>query len=180
METSEDNNRESQIVALLTAIQVPLLLYVRSLLPADPAAGDVAQQANATIWQKRAEFELGTNFKAWVFSIARYEVLNYRKRQARDARLVFSAELEQTIAAELSDAHDDIQRRHEALQHCLGKLPARNRDLILHRYSSAGTLAEYAARVGRSAGGLKVTLHRLRNALLACIQQQLGGPEASA
>lgn len=180
MEPSEAPTHESQIVALLTAIQLPLLLYVRSLLPGDPAARDVAQHANATIWQKRMEFELGTNFKAWAFSIARYEVLNYRKQQARDARLVFSEELEETIAEELADRHDDIQRRHEALQHCLGKLRSQDRDLILHRYSNTGTLSDYARQVGRSVGGLKVTLHRLRNALLACMQRQLGGPEASS
>ena len=48
------------------------------------------------------DFTLGTNFKAWAFSVARYEVLNYRKQQARDARLVFSEELEETFAEELA------------------------------------------------------------------------------
>lgn len=84
--------RDAQFVTELTTNQLQLSLYVRSLLPGDSAAHDVAQQANAKIWEMRAEFELGTNFKAWAFSIARYEVLNYRKKQARDARLVFSCQ----------------------------------------------------------------------------------------
>ncbi|MFZ9747048.1 MAG: sigma-70 family RNA polymerase sigma factor [Opitutaceae bacterium] len=168
-----DDDRELQIVALLTEVQLPLRLYVRSLLPGDPAASDVAQQANATLWRKRDAFELGTNFRAWAFRVARYEVLNYRKRQARDARLVFSERLEETFAEELAGPADDLAARHEALKQCLSNLRGKDRDLILHRYAGGGTLADYAARTGRSEGGLKVTLHRLRNALLACIRGQL-------
>ncbi len=173
MDREETEFVEAQFVGQLTAHQVPLLAYVRSLLPGDPAAHDVAQQANATIWAKRSDFKLGTNFKAWAFSVARYEVLNYRKQQAREARLVFSNELEETIATELTEAPDDFQDRHEALKTCLRKLSSKNRDLLLHRYSRNDTLAAYANEVGRSVGSLKVTLHRLRVALLACIERQL-------
>ena len=55
--------RETQIVALLTEIQLPLRLYVQSLLPGDSAAKDVAQQANATLWQKRDDFDAGHEFQ---------------------------------------------------------------------------------------------------------------------
>ena len=167
--TPEDH--ETQIVALLTAHQSALRLYVQSLLPGDSSAKDVAQQANATLWQKRNDFTLGTNFKAWAFSVARYEVLTFRKKQARDARLVFSEELEETFAEEIA-ARDDDADRHEALKHCLGKLRPQDRDLLMHRYAKAGTLQDFAAQAGRSVGGLKVTLHRLRSALLECMQKQ--------
>lgn len=176
MQPPNDNPNESAFVALLTGIQMPLRLYVQSLLPGDSAAKDVAQQANATLWQKREDFELGTNFKAWAFSVARYEVLNYRKRQARDARLVFSEELEETFAEELA-ARDDNADKHEALKRCLEKLRPQDRELLMHRYAKAGTLSDFAAQAGRSVGGLKVTLHRLRNALLECMQRQFHAGE---
>lgn len=174
-----DAEPESAFVAQLTDIQMPLRLYVQSLLPGDYSAHDVVQQANATLWKKREDFTLGTNFKAWAFSVARYEVLNYRKQQARDSRLVFGEELEKIIAEDLSERDDDTEKRHVALKGCLEKLRQQERDLLLHRYTaSAGTLDEFAERVGRSVGGLKVTLHRLRNALLGCIEKQLGTTEA--
>ncbi len=180
MDHSSGDHRESQFVAQLTECQLPLLLYVRSLLPGDAAAADVAQQANAKIWEKREDFQIGTNFKAWAFSIARFEVLNYRKQQARDSRLVFSDELQQTIADELMESCDDLQQRHEALRSCLGELRSKDRELLLRRYSGRGTLSQYAAEIGRSAGGLKVTLHRLRSSLLACIQRRLNVSEGPA
>lgn len=176
---STERAAESEFVRALTDMQLSLQFYVRSLMPSDPSAGDVAQQANAKIWEMRAEFEPGTNFKAWAFSIARFQVLNYRKQQARDSRLTFSDELEATIATELA-GQEGLHLRLEALRSCLEKLRTDDRDLLLHRYSSQGTLADYANAMGRSVGGLKVTLHRLRNALLKCIELQLNHGEVQA
>jgi len=174
------NEQESRIVELLTTIQLPLRIYIQSLLPGDSAAADVAQQANALIWQKRNDFEIGTNFKAWAFSIARYEVLNYRKRQARDSMLIFSDELEETFAEELSARTDTIEHQHEILQRCLGKLKPKDRDLLLHRYAKTGTLKDYAQQSGHSVGGLKVTLFRLRSALLRCMRENSDNQDATA
>ncbi len=142
-------------------------------MPGDRAASDVVQQANAKIWEKRSDFQLGTNFKAWAMSIARYEVLNYRKQQARDARLTFSDELEATIACEMAALDDDFAARHEALKACLKGLKPESRDLLMWRYGSQETLGDFADRVGRSVGALKVTLHRLRNSLATCIERRL-------
>ncbi len=179
-EAMNSDEKDSEIVALLTEHQMPLRLYVQSLLPGDSAAADVTQMANTTLWQKREDFELGTNFKAWAFAIARFEVLNYRKRQARDSMLVFSDELEQVFAEEIAEDSGDIERRQAALKLCLEKLRPADRRLILHRYYRNAPLKEYADETGRSVGGVKVTLHRLRNALQRCIENQLptGGAEA--
>ena len=108
---------DSEIVALLTEHQLAIRLYVQSLLPGDHSAHDVAQQANATLWKKRDDFEVGTNFKAWAFSVARYEVLNHRKKQARESRrLTFSDEMEELIAVELPQRVDDLEERQVALR----------------------------------------------------------------
>jgi RNA polymerase sigma-70 factor (ECF subfamily) len=108
-------------------------------------------------------------------------VLNHRKQQARDSRLVFGEELELVLTDDLLERDDDTELRHEALRECLEKLRSQDRDLLLHRYTaSAGTLDDFAQRMGRSVGGLKVTLHRLRNALLGCIEKQLAMKEAKS
>jgi len=166
-------DRDDAFVSLLTGHQSALRLYVASLLPGESSAADVAQQANTTIWRKRADFEMGTNFKAWAFSIARFEVLNFRKQAARDARLVFSDELDELIATEFEEVMDDFDDRQEALRLCLDKLKPQDRDLVRHRYRDGAPLAEYAAKSGRSPGGLKVTLHRLRKTLRQCVDRNI-------
>ena len=172
------SNHDAQIVSLLTEVQLPLVLYVRSLMPGSSHAKDVAQQANVKIWEKRNDYELGTNFKAWVFSIARFEVLNFHKRAARDAKLMFSSDLQDAITTELLPDQHKIEPMHEALRGCLTLLKPKDRQLLLHRYASSEKLADYARQVGRSVGGLKVTLHRLRNKLLDCIHRKLGAADA--
>jgi len=167
-------DQDTQIVALLTEHQLAIRLYVQSLLPGDHSARDVAQQANATLWKKREDFEVGTNFKAWAFSVARYEVLNHRKKKARESRrLTFSDEMEEFIAAELPQRVDDLEDRQTALRSCMQKLKQADQELIQHRYLHRTPLAEYAAQIGRTAGSLKVSLFRLRSRLQKCILHQL-------
>ena len=170
--SQDQEDTESHLVQLLTEVQLPLLLYVRSLMPGESTAQDVAQQVSATVWRKRSEFTPGTNFKAWVFSIARYEVLSHRKKLYRENQLRFHADLEEVMGEEIAAASDSMADRHDALRHCLAKLRAKDRDLLLFRYSSEGTLAEFAETVNRSVNSLKVTLHRLRNALTECMKRQ--------
>ncbi len=107
-------------------------------------------------------------------------MLNYRKQQARSARLGFSTELNDTIAEEIATRSEELETRHEALQRCLESLKSKDRDLLLHRYHSTATLQEFSDRTGRSVGGLKVTLHRLRGILLNCISSRLETEEGRA
>jgi RNA polymerase sigma-70 factor (ECF subfamily) len=169
----DSQKQDAAIVSLLTQNQSALRLYVESLMPGDSHCDDVAQETNTIIWEKRSDFEIGTNFKAWAFSIARFQVRKYRFKQAKDARLVFCEELEEIIAEEMTDHLDDLSEHHIALQVCLQKLKPADRDLIHHRYFKKTPLKEYAANVGRSIGGLKVTLHRIRNRLLVCVEKRI-------
>ncbi|MEM9365682.1 MAG: sigma-70 family RNA polymerase sigma factor [Planctomycetota bacterium] len=173
MPSHSSQPNDAEFVAELTRCQGSLAVYVQGLLPGDRAAADVLQQANAKIWEKREDFEIGTHFRAWAMAIARYEVLNYRKQQARDARLRFSDEMEQTLATELQDVSEDLNDRQEALRRCLDGIPSQQRELLFRRYAAEESLVEFAKRMGRSAGGLKVTLHRIRNRLADCVEARL-------
>ena len=166
-------NQDAEIVALLMKHQQALRLYIESLMPGDLEADDVAQESSTIIWEKRGDFEIGTNFKAWIFSIARFQVRKWRFRQAKDARLVFCDELEETISEELPDQLDELTVHQQALQLCLTKLKPAHRELVHHRYFEKTSLEQYSTQVGRSVGVLKVTLHRLRNKLQTCVEKQL-------
>ena len=51
------------------------------LIPNNADAEDLFQETATVLWRKFGEFTEGTNFAAWAASIARYRVLNYRKKQ---------------------------------------------------------------------------------------------------
>ena len=168
----DNDDRDAVFVALLAEHQLALKLFVNSLLPGDSSAADVAQEVSVTLWKKRTDFVVGTNFRAWVFQIARNHVSNHRRQQAREgSRIVFSDSLQDTIASELAEQGVDLQQRLSALRGCLQKLRQADRDLIQHRYFHQTPLKNYAAQIGRPVGSLKVTLHRIRNALAQCVAQ---------
>jgi len=66
------------------------------------------------------------------------------------------------------------EERAAAFGDCLEQLPADRRQLILERYSPGGSVQRIAADTGRSLQGLSVTLHRIRQALLECVERKLG------
>src|SRR5262245_34097718 len=69
-----------------------LRALVRPLVPTWEDLDEVIQQTCLVMLRKYAEFEPGTSFLSWACTIARFEVMTYRRRHARD-RHVFSEEL---------------------------------------------------------------------------------------
>jgi len=168
---SMDRNTNA-FVSLLTASQPGLYACILALLPDRVAAHDVLQETNLTLWQKAEDFEPGTSFMAWATRIARYHVLNHRRKMKRD-RLVFDEVLFEELAARQAMRADDADRYARALRHCLGKLPHEQQDLVAQRYAANGSVKQIAGCQGRSVGAVSQTLYRIREALLNCISQRV-------
>jgi RNA polymerase sigma-70 factor (ECF subfamily) len=65
------------------------------------------------------------------------------------------------------------ERRIEALRGCMGKLREVDRELLMQRYWHKTRLQDFAVVSGRSLGGLKVQLVRLRSTLKRCVESSL-------
>lgn len=167
--------REESFVALITRHQTTLLAYLLALVPNPPDAEDILQRANVVIWRKRDQFEPGTNFRAWAFSVSRWEALAFFKERKRENWLVFDEGLAGLVGDKLAAIPDgESDAMLEALRNCLGRLSDSHRGMILDRYQSGRSLKDCAKRFNRSENGLKVTLHRIRIELRRCISHQLG------
>ncbi|MCU0797473.1 MAG: sigma-70 family RNA polymerase sigma factor [Akkermansiaceae bacterium] len=169
------DDRDQEFVRLLTTHQGPVLAYIRSLMPGFTGASDILQKTNITLWTKKDDFEIGTNFKAWAFSIARNHVMDQRKKLKRNGWLVFSEDLAELFAAEAEEEEDtfDHDAAYRALEVCLSKLRPHDRELVQKRYCESVTLDEYARQIDRSAGTLKARLFKIRAGLRRCLDQQL-------
>jgi len=146
--------------------------FLRSLFPASQHADEILQETCLVLWRKFSDFEDGTDFLAWSLTIARFEVLKYRRKLARD-RHVFSPELLATLAEEAAAETDRRQEERRALEHCIEQLPRKQRDLIRAAYGPGVTIKETAERLGRTATSLYKVLNRLRLLLLKCIQANI-------
>ncbi|MBK1827224.1 sigma-70 family RNA polymerase sigma factor [Haloferula rosea] len=163
---------DGEFVALMTRNQKSILAFLVALVPRVADAEDILQRTNLVLWRKRQQFELGTNFKAWAFAIARWEALAFLRESRRQGWLVFNDELASLVAERMASLPDSqIDSMPDSLRHCLGQLSESHRQLVFERYSRGLSLRECSERFDRSEQGLKVTLHRLRITLRRCVSK---------
>src|SRR3989304_3643480 len=105
--------------------------FVFTLLPHWPDAEDVVQRTRIVLWQKFAQFQTGSRFKAWALQVARFEVSNFRRTQRGD-HLCFNDQLIDTLAEVRSSLTDDLEQRRAALELCVRKLRPSDRQIIRH------------------------------------------------
>ena len=100
----------------LTAIQPRLHGFIISLIPGDPGADDVFQETNRVLWEKIEKFEPGTNFAAWAYTIARFQVMAHQKKRKRQSWLCFDDALVELILNEATDQFESFDEREEGAQ----------------------------------------------------------------
>ena len=179
IEKSGDDNREAdredrvaEFLELYSSHYPRLQFYVTALLPTANDASDVLQETSMVLWRKFDSFEIGTNFFAWACKIARFQVMKYRERQGRSARL-FDTSLLEKLAVEACDERMVQGVPLQALENCLGKLAEGDRTLIRQRYQPNTTVQQLASDIGRSANSVSKSLGRIRRVLLECIDRTL-------
>jgi RNA polymerase sigma-70 factor, ECF subfamily len=163
---------DEEFTALLANCQRPVFLYAMSLLHNSADAEDVLQETKILLWKKSNQYQPGTDFTRWACGIAHFEVLKVRARRSRAARF-FSEGFVELLAAESQKSPDVLEARRQALAGCLAKLSDTERQLILSRYEPGATTRSVAGALGRSVQGTRKALHRIREALAACVRRTL-------
>lgn len=166
-----DRNSD-EFVKLLTSCQSPLYGCILALLPDRTAAQDILQETNLTLCHKAEDFEAGTSFMAWATRIARYHILNYRRKMQHE-RLIFDEELFRELCERQEAVAGDTHQYAGALKECLTKLSKDHYELVSERYAAGGSVSQIAAARGQSVGAVSQMLYRIRESLLNCISQRL-------
>lgn len=163
--------------ALLAANASSVRLYVRSLMPGYEGADDLAQETLLRLWEKRDLFVPGTHFKAWAFQIAKFLVMNQRRKLARSPVVLLDEELLESIDRRWLEQEEAItDDHHAALSRCMETLKLKDQRLLHARYATDASLETYAEQEGTRAGTLKARLFCLRDALRDCIERRLSDP----
>ena len=162
------DSRQDDFVRLMTEHQGRLFAYILSLLGDPDAANDVLQETNVVLWRDSKEFRLGTNFKAWAFRIAHFQVMAWRQRQIRD-RLVFEDDMLEVLAFAAREADDAFDARQQRLTGCLEKLQPIHREMVRLRYAEGTPLQQIAENRGMTANAVMQALFRIRQSLMHCV-----------
>ncbi|MFK7767796.1 MAG: sigma-70 family RNA polymerase sigma factor [Mariniblastus sp.] len=159
-------------VRLLIKHDRTIRAYLRSLLPTANDVDEVMQDVSVVAWRKFEKLNAPENFCRWVCVIARYEVLMYRRKKARD-RFVLGQEIEQLMADEGLEELDVRERQLKALEGCVRHLPDERKQLLMRVYSGEQPMKAIATQIGKSPAALYKLVSRLRQELLQCIERQL-------
>ena len=165
-------DRNKQLMLLMTQHQRRVFSYIYTLVPDRHDAEDLLQETSLVICEKFHEFKPNTDFVAWACQIAWWRVRNARQKFAR-SKIIFDQEVLDAVAQTSAVMSRELDARHEALEHCLRKLPARDRELVLTRYEPDSNVEEAASRTGRSLDAAYKALGRIRKLLLDCVTHQL-------
>lgn len=142
--------------------------YILSLVFDPHAAADILQETNLVLCKKAGQFEVGTNFRAWAFRVAYFEVMRHRRKMGRD-RLVFDGNLVEMFAEEAEEEDEHYETRRRALAHCLRMLGERQRFLVINRYFKGDSVQQIALELGRDANAVSQALFRARKNLADCV-----------
>ena len=171
---------DSAFLTLLNEHQIMLRNFVASLVPAIDARPDIVQEINILLWEKRASFELETNFRAWAFAVSRYVIMNHQKRFRRRERLMFSTELIEALADQFVELNPEPDERMDALRQCMSRLRDEHQRLLLICHAERGSIELAAAERGQPAVTVRSILLRLRNRLRTCINERMSRTRLAA
>jgi RNA polymerase sigma-70 factor, ECF subfamily len=167
--TSDGSSRD-EFVQLLTAAQPRLFSYLAMVLGDVHDANNVLQEANVTLWTKADDFQPGTNFLAWAREVAYFKALAFVRDRKRE-KLILNQELVERVVTRPERVETD--QRRVPLRHCMSELSPKQMNVLRMRYSDGESIAAIAAKENKSEAAVKMSLRRVRLALMDCINRRL-------
>ena len=157
------------IVDQLDELQGDFFGYILSLCGNYNEAKDILQESNLVIIRKISTFERGTSFRAWCFTICRFQVMAHRKKKSRD-RLVFSDNTFNDIASAWGDlSKEEKEAKFEMLDDCISKLPEKQQQIIRKKYFKGLSLKDIAKDISSNENSISQALFRARKNLIECV-----------
>ena len=147
-----------QVTAMLPALRA----FGRSLCGDMARADDLVQDTVLKAWTNREQFQSGSNFKAWLFTILRncyYSELRHRKFEVEDP--------EGVCAAQVSVQPDhDLKLHLRDLSNALQLLPPDQREALILVCATGLSYEETAEVCGCAVGTIKSRIARARDRLV--------------
>lgn len=162
-------NGHEAFVRALTKHERIVRAYIRGAGIARPEDVDeIMQEVSLIAWEKFDQLRDVEEFPKWACVIARYRVLDFRRKRSRD-RLVLSDKVFDLLMEEALDESGEREGRLRQLERCLDSLPQAGRKLVMAAYEPGASIDELAGSHGKKANALYQQLWRLRKILAKCV-----------
>ena len=174
----EASSLDDQFAERFVRAQRRVHAYIATLVPNRCDAEEIFQESCLLVWQKRQEFDPSGDFVAWMCGVAHNLVRNLRRRADR-SNVNLSEEVLDLLGQEQLERESNADDRLAALRHCLNALRPQQLALLERCYADAQPARQVAEQLGILPATMYKQLHRLRRALLDCIQHRLASEETS-
>lgn len=164
----------TEFTLLWTQAQPAVMAFIRSVTPQLADAEDILQETARQVASRFEEYDPQRPFGAWAMGVAKYKVMEWRRRQKKLA-VLFDEEAIEAIHFSYSDRKVDWQEAGRAIDLCLKQASPAAEKLLGLRYIEDLKPAEIAQRMNTSANSVSVRLSRARDALKECLEKRLGG-----
>ncbi|MCA9070798.1 MAG: sigma-70 family RNA polymerase sigma factor, partial [Planctomycetaceae bacterium] len=160
--------------------EASLRTWLAGHIPPGIDVDEVAQRTFVAAFARLGDYTPGTQFEAWLFTIARYQLKTEttRLRRVADYHARYAPDLLQRELERRSDQPPELlaERLHH-LKVCLGSLGDHLRRFVTWRYDEEIPLDEMATRSGRSVAAVKKQLWKIRQKLQQCIETRMAAAE---
>lgn len=164
--------KEDSFLNLMEDNKNRILGYILTMVPNWNDAEDLLHDTMAVIWKKKDQFKSDKKFIAWACGIARYEVLNFRRKH-KGEKLLFDEQVLASIDGYMAGKESKMDRLMQGLKYCLEKLGPTDRHLIQMHYTEELSIKEISLRMGRSLRGLYRSFGRIHGVLLLCVESEV-------
>lgn len=175
MQTTEEHLRALMIDGLdgdaaahaaLLRLLVPLLrgFYRRRVRGADDDVEDMVQDTIIAVHTRRATYDRGRAFTAWLYAVARYKMIDHFRRVGRLRQI---DDLEDLLIADEFEASSMAKLDIDDL---LKQLPPKQARMIRATRLEGLSVAEAASAEGIGESDVKISVHRGLKALMVRVQ----------
>lgn len=175
--TTDKQSDIKAFMKLYVANEKRLYGFIKTLVPNWSDIDDIVQETVAVMWEKFETFDRGTDFSAWAFTIARFQILNYRKRK-NNQRLIFNETIWETLAEKAKTPSLGSNKRSETLEKCIRQLKPEHQKLLELRYRPGTNIDSIAEKMEKTVHAIYKSLNRIHHQLVACVREKMNVEEA--
>ena len=175
------SGERSSFRAIVERMLPVLRAYVAARTLPGMEVDDIVQRTFIEAYKSIGQYRLGTDFRAWLITIARYQSMMEATRLRRQAdyhsRFIPVAVARMAERRLMDEEGED--GRLPYLRECLAKIKRSARELIRHRYEEDLSMKEIAGKLNRTAGAVRKELCLIRQQLHACVERKLAAEESA-
>jgi RNA polymerase sigma-70 factor (ECF subfamily) len=162
--------------------QRPLRAWLAAQTPPGVDADEVAQRAFVEAFTRIADYQPATDFGAWLFTIAAFQLRTEttRRRRVADYHARIAPELFQRALDRQESPPEVRETELDHLRACVSDLAAPLKQFVAWRYDECLPLEEMATRSGRSVAAVKKQLWSIRQSLKLCVEGRLAAKGGEA